>query len=563
MRMAFGEVKVPWDDMFFNGSLIVSLNRQPPLEATTVEIYDPTTRTVGARINMSVRFSEEVKLDQIASSPDENERQRGEMLLDGILHNALDLCSDLEKNGRKYLSLNNPMTCPTPDGCFIVHRAWRPSILLKADGWKLSVAPTTHNEGRRYTFGDELRLCNGNYQNLIGTEVDFRHRKGSGKVVQIDPSKTINTKMPPRPDKPDEPERTFGEYFQKRYARTAIVYKDLPLVGIENEFRGEKQIAWFPAELLEFPNMKRFPRDQDDTIKDELTSEPPASRIRYIEMFMEIMNSVSGGKVERSAGEEIKRWGVAVSQSPDIVPFHKIPGQRIHLARDSVSNDSTKWMPQMRDLDITQGSPMDPCLVLFDERASSFAQTMAKNFEEMVRDKQRQRKNQNITIKIQAQSVPAAGGTNSKLWLENLERWSKSARTNMNKKLACLIVRHGEEEEVYADVCRWCLENNVVEQVVVASKHAPRVQKGGSYPKVLASNLFVGLQVKMGASLWKIGYNANIFDKDNSRVVMMIGCDVYHDISHKSYRGPNGESWPSTMAFTCEVPNKRSERAHV
>ena len=68
------------------------------------------------------------------------------MLLDGILHNALDLCSDLEKNGRKYLSLNNPMTCPTPDGCFIVHRAWRPSILLKADGWKLSVAPTTHNE---------------------------------------------------------------------------------------------------------------------------------------------------------------------------------------------------------------------------------------------------------------------------------------------------------------------------------------------------------------------------------------------------------------------------------
>ena len=95
--------------------------------------------------------------------------------------------------------------------------------------------------------------------------------------------------------------------------------------------------------------MKRFPRDQDDTIKDELTSEPPASRIRvcnyflllYIEMFMEIMNSVSGGKVERSAGEEIKRWGVAVSQSPDIVPFHKIPGQRIHLARDSVSNDSS------------------------------------------------------------------------------------------------------------------------------------------------------------------------------------------------------------------------------
>ena len=48
--------------MFFNGSLIVSLNRQPPLEATTVEIYDPTTRTVGARINMSVRFSEEVKV---------------------------------------------------------------------------------------------------------------------------------------------------------------------------------------------------------------------------------------------------------------------------------------------------------------------------------------------------------------------------------------------------------------------------------------------------------------------------------------------------------------------
>eukprot|EP00033_Pygsuia_biforma_P000175 GCRY01000223.1.p1 GENE.GCRY01000223.1~~GCRY01000223.1.p1 ORF type:complete len:912 (+),score=174.70 GCRY01000223.1:69-2804(+) len=551
--------KVPWDDLIFSGTYIITQKQIPALENASATIPDTGDRKKTSTTTIQVSFDKKVEVSKSYGEKEEKAAQQDEQILDYILQNAVEKYSGLQKHGRKYVDYENREVDSSPRaGTFVAYRGWKPSVQYRRGGWLLLVGPTTFNEVRFPSIADELKQGpSANTSGLIGKEINLLHRrKGENTAIisGIATDKTLMSKMDPRT--PGDQPRTFLDYYKERYPEKPLVYRNLPLVMVKSEYHGKEQVNYFPAELCEFSQRKGSkPSDEENGLTEILTAEGPGNKIRHINKFIENLNKPHPHR-GKSVLQALQSWGLNVRFEPVTVPFKRLPPQDIILAKDSVEHKQSKWTMAMRNLDISHGRPMNPFLVLYDANCEQFARTMGDNISKLNHMKRREGKNAGIDVKPVYLAVPPMGNPDAlgKEWVKKLATWAQSSRPNIKTTLAVLCCRENTQETPYSYVCRWCAENNVQEQFVVFSNHRKRMETSRSFPNVLASNLFVGLQAKLGGCLWKIEYNPKVYGQQNANRILMIGADVYHDQSHRGYVGPSGEKWPSVLAYVGEAP---------